>query len=86
VKRQLFLIWLLFLVACGTGSPAPESGNDSDVAPGQEAAPQEGAPIEIEDIDAIAKAYTSGDRNENGTFFRGKVDAPVTMLDYSDFL
>jgi hypothetical protein len=25
-------------------------------------------------------------RNEDGTFFRGAADAPVTMFDYSDFL
>ena len=25
-------------------------------------------------------------RNEDGTFFRGAADAPVTMIDYSDFL
>jgi hypothetical protein len=27
-----------------------------------------------------------GGRNNNGTFYRGQADAPVTLIDYGDFL
>lgn len=75
MKRSIWIILLLFVVvACGQNDAATPASEAND------------STAETIDVEATAVAYTSGGRTENGTFFRGEADAPVTLIDYSDFL
>lgn len=72
---SLFLFIGLLLAAC---APAVNSGEPTATPPtpvGQTAT--EAAPP------AAGVIYG---RNDDGTFFHGATDAPVTFIDYSDFL
>jgi hypothetical protein len=78
---------LTLLAACASGN-APAAGNGSPALEGtataraaqQLATPQPTAVALSADL-----VYTSG-RNDDGTYFLGEPDAPVTLIDYSDFL
>jgi hypothetical protein len=71
--RWFSLLLLLTMAACG--SSGPDETVDAPPAISPPAAPQA----------ATAEAVAYG-RNDNGTFFYGAPDAPVTLTDYSDFL
>lgn len=79
MKVRLFLlISLIILAACGSSEsqeadPLPTAAQPTPV--GQTAT--EAAPP------AAGVIYG---RNDDGTFFHGTPDAPVTFIDYSDFL
>lgn len=66
------LIWIILLLFAVVACGQSETVEDSKDA--------------AIDVEATAVAYTSGGRTEDGTFFRGEADAPVTLIDYSDFL
>jgi hypothetical protein len=73
-KYRLFLsILLITLAACGSSRPEEAA----DAPPAQTPPAATPAPA----VDTVAYG-----RNENGTFFYGAPDAPVTLTDYSDFL
>ena len=82
MRLRLFslLILLLLPAAC---SPAG-SGNEAN-AP---ATPTPLATVEAQPTaaDAATAGAVAYGRNEDGTFFHGAADAPVTLIDYSDFL
>jgi hypothetical protein len=81
------LLLVALLAACGSGN-APAAGDGSPAleatatarAAQQPATPQPTAVVPPGDL-----VYTSG-RNDDGTYFLGEPDAPVTLIDYSDFL
>lgn len=76
--RLLLLISLIILVACGSSeSPA------SDSVP----TPEQRTPVgpTSTEVAPPAAGVVYG-RNDDGTFFHGAADAPVTFIDYSDFL
>jgi hypothetical protein len=80
------LLLMALLAACGSGntptadgSPALEATATARAAQ-QPATPQPTAVVPPGDL-----VYTSG-RNDDGTYFLGEPDAPVTLIDYSDFL
>lgn len=68
--RWLFLLALLVLAACSSAEPDVET-----MATVSEDASASSDNLDIE--------YG---RNENGTFYQGAAGAPVTIIDYSDFL
>lgn len=75
----LMLLSLLALAACGTGAPTAEQA-----AAGPRPTAMPTAPAA--DSTRPAVAFGDGGQNPNGTFYRGATDAPVTILEYSDFL
>lgn len=83
--RLLFFLPLLVLAACGGGTtavdrpPAAEPTATTGGRATEVASPATGSQS------PPAGAITYG-RNDDGTFFRGMPDAPVTLIDYSDFL
>lgn len=68
--RLLLLLALLALAACSAAEPDDGSGATPAEGP---AAPAAGLDIEY-------------GRNDDGTFYQGAAGAPVTLIDYSDFL
>ncbi len=50
------------------------------------AAPAEIAPDATASLPTTEPPVAFNGKNEDGTFFRGRADAPVTLIDYSDFL
>lgn len=74
--RLILLLILFTLAACG--SDDQEAGTN---------APTANAPVTVETTAATpADDTVAYGRNEDGTFFYGAPDAPVTLTDYSDFL
>ncbi len=74
MKRRLFLLILLIaLVGCGSS----EAGEATGEPPAQTAPTASPAAV----VDTVAYG-----RNDDGTYFYGAADAPVTLTDYSDFL
>lgn len=49
-------------------------------------APAEIAPDATASLPTAEPTVAFNGKNEDGTFFRGRADAPVTLIDYSDFL
>ena len=85
------LIPLLFLVACGSAAPAeeppaPTQPPVAQPAPSATAASPAPDAAAVADADAAESITVGYGRNDNGTFFYGAADAPVTLTDYSDFL
>lgn len=94
----LLLLLSLTLAGCATAAPtrepAPpvattttEQATPEGVSPSPEAATQT-APNEAaaEATPAAQSSPVAYGRNDDGTFFHGAPDAPVTLIDYSDFL
>ena len=87
------LLSLVFLVACGSAAPAeeppaPAPTQPAVIQPAPTATVASDAPAAavVADADAAESVTAGYGRNENGTFFYGAADAPVTLTDYSDFL
>lgn len=90
--RNLWLLplagLLLLAAACGGGAPAPVGGAgilEGTATARAATAAQEPAAQPTAVIPAGDLAYTTG-RNADGTYFIGEPDAPVMLIDYSDFL
>ena len=79
LRFVLLLLVAALAAACTTNAPAPEP---TSPAPRPSRTPT--PPANTAEQPAIT--FTSGGQNENGTFYRGAPDAPVTIIDYSDFL
>ena len=87
------LIPLLFLIACGSAAPAEEPPAPAPTQPAvAQPTPSATAASAAPDA-AVVPAPSAAEpaaigygRNDNGTFFYGAADAPVTLTDYSDFL
>lgn len=77
--RLLSLLFLLVLAACA--SSAPGSATNETPPPSTGATAQSPAPSET-----LADPSGLYGRTEDGAFFYGAADAPVTLIDYSDFL
>jgi hypothetical protein len=88
-KRILLLAFLLILLtACSVEAPDGAAGTTPlEVTATARAANDSGAAptMAIGDIPAPAVEIEAG-RNDDGTFYLGSPDAPVTLIDYSDFL
>ncbi|MCA9867066.1 MAG: hypothetical protein KIS95_13520 [Anaerolineae bacterium] len=89
--RFLSLFLIMLLAACSSAAPGDEAATLPpstaattvvDAPPAQAEAPATGQPAVV---DAQSSAVVFG-RNDDGTFFHGAPDAPVTFIDYSDFL
>jgi|GEM_PF-5094594 len=76
----LLFTWfiLLALAACG-GAAEPAAAPRATRAPAATATPRPTPTV-------TAVTVFDGGRNDNGTFYRGQADAPVTVIDYGDFL
>jgi len=116
-RRNLLLLPLLFLMACGNNAAAPTLAPTAEIAPSAAAvqptstlpatntpaafiptepaataladptaAPAEIAPDATASLPTAEPPVAFNGKNEDGTFFRGRADAPVTLIDYSDFL
>lgn len=87
--QKLFIFSLLImLAACSADATAP-----TPTAVPPEGQPAAATPLVVDEPPAtVAATDDNGQpvimdgRNEDGTFYRGAVDAPVTVIDYSDFL
>lgn len=90
MDRRIFLLafLLILLTACSVDAPDGAEGitplevtatvraaNDSGASATMPAA---GTPAPVADVGA--------GRNDDGTYYLGSPDAPVTLIDYSDFL
>ena len=100
MKQYLFILTtllILLLAACG-GEAGGDTAAATSTAPTADTSAARATPTnaatEVTDADAhdtstaaedTALTVTSG-RTEDGTYFRGAADAPVTIIDYSDFL
>lgn len=66
---------------------APEPAEPTAApADGEAAATEASPPTPASPATAEPQPLVTSGRNDNGTFFRGAPDAPVTLVDYSDFL
>jgi hypothetical protein len=74
IFRLFLLILLTTLAACSSSGP-----DDTTDAPPVQTPPAATPPA------ATVETVAYG-RNDDGTFFYGAPDAPVTLIDYSDFL
>jgi hypothetical protein len=78
MKALLLMLLLAALVGCAPGvSPAVPAQPTATIAP---TVPAGGEATEI-----AAPEVVFG-RNDDGAFFYGSPDAPVTLTDYADFL
>lgn len=76
----LACVGLLLLAACGGAASEPAVvSNGATRAPAATATPRP-TPTRT------AVTVFDGGRNDNGTFYRGAANAPVTVIDYGDFL
>lgn len=80
IIRFLSVVYVLFLAGCMLAPAAPGSNAQSPV-PTPGALPQAATPI----ITPLPTTFAGG-QNEDGTFYRGSPDAPVTLIEYSDYL
>lgn len=78
---QIVLLCLIALLATACSQPTPDPDATSPVP---RPSPTPTPPAETAAQPAVV--FTSGGQNDNGTFYRGAPDAPVTLIDYSDFL
>lgn len=76
--RMLFLL-VLGLITTGCAPASPQGGD------AQPAAPPKTPVTSIPAVD-VPPADVAYGRNDDGTFYQGAADAPVTLIDYSDFL
>jgi len=83
--RLLFLLPLLVLAACGDGTPTDDRPPAAEPTATTGSRATEVAPPATGSQSPRADDITYG-RNDDGTFFHGSPDAPVTLIDYSDFL
>ena len=79
--HPLLLLLLLLLTACVTDEPAVTPTADTPLAA---TAPASDAPTSASPVEADAVVVYG--RTDEGAFFHGAPDAPVTLIDYSDFL
>lgn len=73
--------------AAATDTAADDASVETESETAGEPAELEPAVTEVTDQpeEATSTAGLNG-RNEDGTFYRGAADAPVTIIEYSDFL
>lgn len=88
------IVLLTLLAACGGSGAGPISEPTATTpiatAPMDEAAVEAGseaAPTEVANqLEAATSPTGRNGLNDDGTFYRGSPDAPVTLIEYSDFL
>ena len=80
IYRILLLVLLLCLTACSAQSPRDEAATSALPSAGVTPAAVSSPPSIAGDAGIVYG------RNDDGTFFHGAADAPVTLIDYSDFL
>lgn len=74
------IVWLLLpLLLLGCAVNAPTTGDAGPSLPTATPRPEPTAT-------ALFPTTFAGGANADGTFFRGSADAPVTLIEYSDFL
>lgn len=83
-------IGLLLLVACAPGGGTTETAAPLPVM-SEPTAAVDLAPPALDEPQPTAEPVTTAagvafGRNDDGTFFHGAPGAPVTLIDYSDFL
>ncbi|HEX6385446.1 MAG TPA: hypothetical protein VF177_12310 [Anaerolineae bacterium] len=94
MTRFWMLVLLALLAACGGSGAGPISEPAATApiatAPMDEAAIEAGseaAPTEVANqLEAATSPAGMNGGNDDGTFYRGSPDAPVTLIEYSDFL
>jgi len=101
MTRLWMIVLLALLAACSGSATEPTSApaaaatdtaaDDASVETESETVgePAEPEPAATEVTDQPEEATSTAGlngRNEDGTFYRGAADAPVTIIEYSDFL
>ncbi len=84
----LLLVSIMVLAACGGTAPAPQAANDT----GATAAPTVAESTGKQGDEAPAQPLPAGDptlvtegKTADGDWFRGNPNAPITLLEYSDY-
>lgn len=77
----LLLIGILILAACTTAAPAPQGGDDA----GATTAPTATTGGPVNEAPAVGSAQVSEGKTAEGDWFRGNPNAPITLLEYSDY-
>lgn len=88
IYRVFLLAWLLALAAC-SAEPAVDEAPPVAQPPVSLPSTSEGQQTTVEPVTEPAAAGDAGvvyGRTDDGAFFHGAPDAPVTLIDYSDFL
>ncbi len=81
LKTVAIIGLLLVLVACAPAATPAPTAVDATVAPVTSPTPAPDG-----DSPAVGDAGITYGRTDDGAFFHGAADAPVTLIDYSDFL
>lgn len=84
-------LWVLFLplllAACGSAAPVAGPAATAPASPEATAPVAATAPaVDTGGADDGGTTAIAYGRNDDGTYFYGAPDAPVTLIDYSDFL
>jgi hypothetical protein len=93
MNRKFGLLWLVLIVGLAACSPAaeqpapiiPTNKPEPGTEPTAPAVAETPAGEAVETAIPESNGVISG-RTPEGTYFLGAEDAPVTMIDYSDFL
>lgn len=67
--------FLLLLTACAAPSPQDNASPAATLTPAPTPSPTPALPTTF-----------AGGQNADGTFYRGSADAPITLIEYSDYL
>jgi hypothetical protein len=84
--RILSFICLLLLILAACSSPVPDSDATTPATSVPDAtADDQPTPANSAAVSGQPSAVVFG-RTDDGVFFHGAADAPVTLIDYADFL
>ena len=88
MKRMWRLVLLLLLlVACApTDTPAPTPTVATIGAPTTTIVPTDSTAVGVQESPQGQPSAVVYGRTDEGAYFHGAPDAPVTLIDYSDFL